>query len=510
MVFKVLGVLVVLYLVLIVVIGNKRNSRALSFSKIDKAITFPAGFLWGTATAAEQIEETPDSDWGAFIRDVIKNKKFETAGQGEAKPGHIHNLGSYSAEIIAKKTNHNAMFQEDVKSMADMNHNSYRFSFAWDRLFPRENMKTPDATAVKFYVNLIAELKKNKIKPSATLFHFSSPAWFFKEKDGKKGWERTDAIEHFSRFVKAVVDLFGKDITHWCTLNEPMVYIYNGYMQGFFPPNERRQKEIEVAKLASQLLKAHVAAYQIIKANDKKTGLKSEVGLTQHTRAFEPFRNHIVLDKFIAGQIEQAFIWDLTDAIATGVLKVTNTDYNETIPGLKGSSDYLGINYYGRFYVKFDTSEASKFKILMNDKNNPNEVINNLGWAHYPKGFTYTLQKAYEKYKLPIYVLENGTADNADDDQMRQNVLITHLAEMGKLMESGKADIRGYFHWSLIDNFEWAEGYDAKFGLLKVDYKNKYKRIRRKSADVFTEIIKNGISPMLYEKGSAPYQKRYL
>ena len=486
--------------------GIKRQSNFISdLPGVDK-MTFQKDFLLGTSTAAEQMEETPDSDWFKFIMDAYKNKRFKTKGKGEAEPGHINNLGDYSEEIIRKKTNHNQMFEADFQMAKDMKHNAYRFSVAWDRIFPRAGMQAPDPAGVAYYKKLIASMKKNNLKPLLTLFHFSSPAWFWEaDSKGKRGWEREDALQQYEKFVRVVVENYGMDVDHWCTLNEPMVFIFGGYMQGVFPPLETRKDSADIAGVMSALLKSHVLARNIIKENDRKLNKKSEVGFTMHTRAFEPYRNYAVLDRLVAGAVEQAFIWDFIDAIKTGTLIVSNTSFKETIPGLKDSLDYLGINYYGRYYIKTNIFSPTKFETLFSDPDTKKELVNDLNWESYPLGMSYILTKSTEKYKLPIYILESGTADKEENDIRRQENIVTTLAEIWNVNNSKKADVRGYIHWSLIDNFEWAEGFEAKFGLVKVDYKDKFKRTPRPSAKLFTEIIENGITKDMINK----YTKNY-
>lgn len=484
----------VIAVLLMTVGGKRRSTKRLSTQTIDTTLVFPAGFLWGTATAAEQLEPTEASDWAELIR-----KSY--TGEGKAVAGAaIKNLHQWSEAVIRLKTGHSTKLAEDVQLMKDLGANAYRFSIAWDRLFPREGMAAPDATAVAFYDRLFAALKANGIEPSVTLFHFSSPAWFFAEKGGKRGWERADAIEHFTRFTNFVVNRWGKDVRVWCTLNEPMVYIYSGYMQGIFPPLEKRPDEKSVAPVMEALLKAHVAAYSLI----KKANPAALVGVTQHTREFSPYRNHAILDRIIAGKVEQAFIWDFTDAIQTGVLKVTNTDIEKPIDALKGTQDYIGINYYGRFYIKSNIFAPTKFEIKNHDDAFEGEIKNELGWADFPLGMRTVLKSAKTRYSLPVYVLESGTANAASDDKLRQQLLITHLAEIAGALKDG-VDVRGYFHWSLIDNFEWAEGYDARFGLVEVDYKNGFARKKRKSFETFRNIIRSGITAPLYNEAAKAY-----
>ena len=484
----------VVAVLLMTVGGKRRSSKRLSTQTIDTTLLFPAGFLWGTATAAEQLEPTEASDWAALIR-----KSY--AGEGKPVTGAaIKNLHQWSEGVIRLKTGHSTKLAEDVQLMKDLGANAYRFSIAWDRLFPREGMAAPDAAAVAFYDKLFSELKTNGIEPSVTLFHFSSPAWFFAEKAGKRGWERTDAVEHFTRFVNFVVNRWGKDVHVWCTLNEPMVYIYSGYMQGIFPPLEKRPDEKSVAPVMEALLRSHAAAYAII----KKANPAALVGVTQHTREFAPYRNHAILDRIIAGKVEQAFIWDFTDAIQTGVLKVTNTDIEKPIENLKATQDFIGINYYGRFYIKSNIFAPTRFEIKNHDEAFDGEIKNELGWADFPLGMRTILGSAKRRYSLPVYVLESGTANAATDDKLRQQLLVTHLAEVAGAIKDG-VDVRGYFHWSLIDNFEWAEGYDARFGLVEIDYKNNFARKKRKSFETYRNIIRSGITATVYNETAKAY-----
>ncbi len=484
----------VVAVLLMTVGGKKRSAKRLSSQTIPETLGFPRTFLWGTATAAEQLEPTEASDWAELIR-----KSY--GGEGKLITGAaIKNLQQWPAAVIRLKTAHSEKLAEDVRLMKDLGVNAYRFSIAWDRLFPRKGMAAPDAAAVAFYDKLFAELKANGIEPSVTLFHFSSPAWFFAEKDGKRGWERADAVQHFMQFVNFVVSRWGKDVRVWCTLNEPMVYIYSGYMQGIFPPLEKRPDEKSVAPVMEALLRSHAAAFAIIKTANPA----ALVGVTQHTREFAPYRNHAILDRIIAGKVEQAFIWDFTDAIQTGVLKVTNTDIEKPIEGLKGTQDFIGINYYGRFYIKSNILAPTKFEIKNHDDAFEGEIKNELGWADFPLGMKTVLKNAKARYSLPVYVLESGTANAAADDKLRQQLLVTHLAEIAAAIKDG-VDVRGYFHWSLIDNFEWAEGFDARFGLVEVDYKNGFARKKRKSFETYRNIIRSGITSTVYNETAKSY-----
>jgi len=450
-------------------------------------LTFPEDFAWGVAVAAQQVEHQQPSDWTAFER--------------RAGPDEIHQLDRWPAEVREKKTDFDARFDEDFATLAGLGLNAYRFSIDWARLFPRAGMTAPDSAGIAFYRNVIASLKSHGLTPHITLFHFSSPEWFWDEVGGKRGWERSDALEHWTRFVEAVVAAFGPEVSDWCTLNEPMVFVFNGYLEGIFPPLERRGKPEMVAPLVARLLEAHTIAYRLLHDDAARRGQAIRVGLTQHTRAFEPWRNWSPLDRLAAGFVRQAFIWDVLDAVESGSYAMTNTEYRVEIPGLAGSQDYVGINYYGRFYVEMGLGDLASGPVIHpNDPGDPDEVTSDLGWAMYPRGFTDVLVEAHRRYGKPILVLENGTADSASDDRGRQAYLVSHLRELWHAIHDEGVDVGGYFHWTALDNFEWAEGFEARFGLFAVDYVNGFARTPRPSAGLYAAIIREGVTGAMWQE----------
>jgi beta-glucosidase len=442
-----------------------------------------------------------NSDWSAFENRAFEKKLVQQVATGRAMPGHIHNLDRYARDVIYKKTDFDRRFREDLAMAKEMGHNSYRFSICWSRLFPDSYRKQPATSGIQFYHKLLDVLDEHGLRPSATLFHFSTPAWFWDNHKDKRGWEREDALGHFEHFVRCVIDNFGQRIDHWCTLNEPMVYVYNGYIEGIFPPNERRESPADVGIVAGQLLKAHALAYRLLKEDAKSHGREIEVGIAKHTRVFEPYRNYAPLDRITAKLIQQAFVWDFLDALHTGELKLTTTNYREQIPEAKGTQDYIGINYYGRFYVLSQLLRPGRFQILPRDPISADELVNDLDWAIYPHGFYQILKQTHQRYNLPIYVLENGLACHPIHDYKRQHFIVSHLKELWNAIHYDQVDIRGYFHWSLLDNFEWAEGFDPRFGLIHVDYHDQYKRTPRDSAYTYSQIISdNAISSEVWER----------
>ncbi len=470
-------------------------------------LVFPDDFFWGVAVAAQHVEHQQPSDWTAFERRVVREGLTGTGDRpGQARPGHIHNLDKVSPEVRFKKVDFDNRFEKDFEALAEMGLNSYRLSLSWARLFPEADMRQPDPKGIAFYSNVIDKAIANGLNPHISLFHFSSPEWFWTEQNGKKGWERPDALEHWERYVSAVAGAFGGKVTSWCTLNEPMVYVLCGYMEGIFPPLERRQEPVEIAPVVAVLLEAHALAYQILHSAAADRGAEAQVGLTQHTRAFEPLRNWHLFDRMAARFVRSAFIWDVFDAIENGKYSMTNTEFSREIPNLAGSQDYIGINYYGRFYVQLDIDAVSDGPIIhTQDQKDPNEVVSDLGWALYPVGFANILEEAWIRYQKPIQILENGIADASEPDNLRQTFLVSHLREVWYAMNILDVDIDGYFHWSHLDNFEWAEGFGPRFGLFSVDYQNDFKREARPSVKVYSQIVDSGISNILWDKHRGPF-----
>jgi beta-glucosidase len=267
-----------------------------------------------------------------------------------------------------------------------------------------------------------------------------------------------------------------------------MVYLQSGYIEGSYPPLEKRKDFAAAADVFEGLLKAHAYAYKRLHDTAAARHAKVNVGITENIAAFEPLRNWAPLDRITARMVDRAWNWDFLDAIETGELKLTSTDVDRRIDGLKGTQDYVGVNYYQRIYVAGDLLHPDEPKILMHDPNVPGEPLNDLGSQVYPHGFYNILTEAGRRYRKPIYILENGTADHNDNDIARQEFLVEHLREVWLAINQGGVDVRSYVHWSLFDNFEWVEGFDAHFGLVAVDYEHDFKRTARPSAALYAQI----------------------
>lgn len=469
-----------------------------------QAMTFPKGFLWGVAIAGQQAESVPASDWTRFEDDVFRAHRYAQGEKlGATPPGNIRDFGRWPESVRAHKAAFDLLYEQDIDAAASLGLNAFRVSIEWARLFPRAGMTEPDPEAIAYYHKVFAAMRSRGIEPVVTLFHYVSPAWFFEaDANGKRGWERADALALWRTYVDAVAQNFIPDVGIWCTLNEPMVYLYDGYVLGSYPPGEKRGDFAGAKDVYAALLRAHVEAYRTLHRVAQSRGAVVSVGLTQNFGIFEPYNRYSPLDRVLAWVVGKAWNWDFLDAVASGRMQLTTTDIDMPIEGLAGTEDYVGVNYYSRNYVRGDWRHPFAPDVGNVAPDLPNEERNDLGWPSYPRGFYEVLTQMGKRYNKPVMILENGTADGAADDRQRQHSLVAHVREAWLARRDG-VDIRSYVHWSLIDNFEWNEGFDAKFGLFAVDYEHGFTRTPRPSAAIYSEIAHaNGLSVSL--------QRRYL
>jgi beta-glucosidase len=244
----------------------------------------------------------------------------------------------------------------------------------------------------------------------------------------------------------------------------------------------------------------HAVAWAAIKARHPE----AMVGVATHVRRFMPWRNRWILDRVTAAIVDQAFHHDFLEAIETGVYRSILTSGAQEVLGLKGTADFIGINFYSRFYVKTGLVPG-RYEIVHHDPAEPGEEVNDLGWAADEDAFRHELVRFGQRYHKPIWVLENGTADRGsdsdpDDDVRRQRFLVRHVRAMARARDEG-ADVRGYFCWSLLDNFEWAEGFTGRFGLFRVDFGGDFARFPRGSVAVFRDVVRHrGVPEALWAR----------
>jgi beta-glucosidase len=300
-----------------------------------------------------------------------------------------------------------------------------------------------------------------------TLHHFTNPLWFVRSKIG--GWESKYAPDYFEEYTKRVVEEFADLVDYWITINEPMVYALSSYLVGYWPPEKR--SPVAARRVIKNLVLAHQKAYRAIHQIYKKRDKKPIVGIAKSNWFLEPYRKYNPLD-----------------IILTKFCKHYQNDY--FLMKIRNDLDFIGLNYFRSARIKFD---LRKQLLLARSKE---AEVSDLGWEINPAGIGHVLHDI-KKYEKPIFITENGLADTADTK--RSSFILLHLKEIYEAIESG-IDVRGYFHWSLMDNFEWREGFEPRFGLVEIDYET-MDRKPRPSAYMYGEICKaNGISEELVER----------
>ncbi len=393
-------------------------------------------FLWGTATSSHQVEGSNFyNDWWEWE----KERKIKTSDSSHPSCDHYH------------------FFKDDFKLLKELSNNAYRFSIEWSRIEKEEGIF--DEKEIEHYMDMLKELKNFRIEPLLTLHHFTIPIWLYK----KGGFLNENFVNFFERFVKKVVPYFKDYVKYWVTINEPTVIGLLGYLFGWWPPGEKSLKKCFVA--IKNLLLAHMKANKIIKENRKD----SLVSIAHNMMLIKPASNFF-LDKMISNKLSYIYNYLVLDALTTGVMKKP-LGKNEFYEDLKDSIDYIGVNYYTRTFLSFHP-----FK-LINQKIKKGTTLTDFGYEYYPEGI-YEILISLKKYKKPIIITENGIADR--EDKLRGDFLRKSIESIKKAKEEG-VKILGYFYWSLMDNFEWIEGYSMRFGLYEVNFKTLERKLRKSS-----------------------------
>lgn len=353
-------------------------------------------------------------------------------------------------------------WREDFSYLRTLGLNSYRLSLEWSRIEP-----TPghfDRLVLDQYQNMIDSLLNLDIIPLVTLHHFTLPHWV----KAQGGFLNRHAHQWFVRYVKTAVDCLGDRVNFYVTINEPLVLVVMGYLMALWPPEKHGFGR--ALHLIDRLSSIHRDAYGAI----KEAHPKAWVGLAHHVIAFHPFTDSIA------------------DRLTARLLHYLMNKRFITMVG--DQQDYIGINYYTRQYAHWSRG-------LHPIQNKPGQRVSDLGWEIYPQGLLEVV-KALPAFNKPIFITENGIATR--DEALRAHYLAGHLHVIGQAQRQG-LDIRGYFHWSLLDNFEWAEGYSPRFGLVGVDYKTQQRNIKD-SAFFYRDIIRSnqGQYPITVPSALAP------
>ncbi len=424
-------------------------------------IHFPRGFLWGSATAAHQVEgNNTNNQWWAW----------------EQGDGHIKNADKSGLACDWW----GGRWKEDLDRAAETGQNAHRFSIEWSRIQPAPDRWDEDA--LERYRMMARGMVERGLMPMVTLHHFTNPLWL--EEEG--GWENDDTPQKFGLFVRKVVEALKEYVSCWVTINEPNVYAYAAYSEGVFPPGK---KDINTAfHVMTNLVSGHARAYHII----HEVQPEARVGLAINYRSLFP-ASASPLDKLVAG-IQSAVFNDLFPKAAQDG-KVRFLYKTVRIPEAAGTQDFLGVNYYSRDFVSFDIRRApALFGRLFYAKDADLSASGFI--ANIPEGFFESLKWGLQ-FNIQMIVTENGVEDA--DDKMRPRYLAQHIQQMWRGVNFNWP-VKGYFHWSLVDNFEWDRGWTQRFGLWGLDLETQA-RIRRPSADLYAAICKeNGLSSEMVAK----------
>jgi beta-glucosidase len=439
-----------------------------------KPIQFPKDFLWGCATSSYQIEGSPLADgagpsvWHRFSH----------------TPGRV--LDDDNADLTC---DHYRRYEGDVDLMHSLGMNSYRFSIAWGRVLP-EGTGRINAAGLDFYERLIDRLLSRGIQPMVTLFHWDLPAAL----DDRGGWLNRDIAKWFAEYADIVFRRFDDRVQYWTTLNEPWVVVDGGYLHGLLAPGHRNV--FEAPLVSHHLMLAHGAAVQAYRATGhNKIGLavniepkypasQSDADLAA-TRRAEAYMNRQYLEPALLG----AYPEELAEVFGEAWPKWSPED----LELIRQPVDYIGVNYYTRSVVR---SDPTAWPLRSTPVKQKQHTHTETGWEVFPQGLTDTLLWIRDNYgNPPVYITENGAAffdppqveGAVLEDPLRVDYLRKHITAVHEAIRRG-ADIRGYFVWSLFDNFEWAYGFSKRFGIVHMNYET-LQRTPKASARFYSDVI---------------------
>ena len=422
---------------------------------------FPKGFLWGTATASHQVEgNNTNNNWWKWEQE-----------------GHTNGSAAVAADWWGGR------WREDFDRAAETGQNAHRLSIEWSRVQPAPDRWDEDA--IEKYRNMLRGLRDRNMTALVTLHHFTDPLWVTE----RGAWETEEIVPLFEKYVRKMVDSLKEYTNLWVTINEPNVYALSGYVTGDFPPGKKDLKQ--AMPVIANMVRGHAAAYRAI----HELQPEARVGYALHFRPMVPRLSWSPLDRLMRNIRYEGVNMGFPTAISTGVMKTPIGNFN--IPEAKGTQDYLGLNYYSVDTVWFDLAKADQ---MFSNSGYPKDAdMSDTNFlANIPHGIYDSIKWIVRTYpNLPIIITENGVEDF--DDHMRPRYLVQHLHEVWRTVNFNWP-VKGYFHWSLVDNFEWERGWTQRFGLWGLDLDTQ-KRIRRPSVDLYAEICKeNGISSEMVQK----------
>ena len=421
-------------------------------------LKFPEGFFWGAATSAHQVEGGTKNDWTEWEQEKAKGlAQIAALRQARGKqswPEYILNGYPSPLEptnyISDRACDHYNRFDEDFDIAKSLGHNAHRFSIEWSRVEPEEGKF--NEKEIEHYRQVILALREQGIEPFVTLWHYTHPVWFAQ----RGGWLHPKAKESFLNFVAKIVSEYKNDVRYWLTFNEPETVVRHGFIQAIRPPQERNLRK--AFKMLKVLVQAHNDAYQLI---HKIAEGKATVGFAESLVFFETYNNwphNVLLMKLLDWYRNKQFV-----------------------PKVVKNTDFIGLNYYFHSRVRFNPFISWKWF-----QYNENKLgASDMGWEIYPEGI-YKMLMILKKYNKPIFITENGIADAKDEK--RGMYIKEYCRYIYKAIGEG-ADVRGYFYWSLLDNFEWDKGFWPRFGLVEIDYQTLGRKIRS-SALEYAKICK--------------------
>jgi beta-glucosidase len=395
--------------------------------------TFPQDFTFGVATSAYQVEGGIENDWAAWER------------AGKLKEPHMR---------CGRAVDHWNRYEEDYGLALDAGAAAFRVSLEWARIEPERGRF--DGAALEGYRERLLRMKARGLRPVVTLHHFTHPTWFHRETP----WHLPASVEAFRAYVRACAPLLKGLEALVISLNEPMVVLLGGYLQGLLPPGLADGPKTMAA--LENMVRAHVAAREELQAVLGKV----ELGISQNMLRFAPDRWWHPVDRALVRLAAHAYNHAFHEALVTGRLRVTMPGLASTrahIPEARGSCEFIGVNYYSRAHLRFlPRHPFLEFKF----RDPLHRGLTDIGWEDYPEGFGDILRET-KRYGLPVWVTENGIDDR--QGERRPHYLHRHLEQVLAARAQG-VDVRGYLYWSLLDNFEWLEGWGPRFGLYHVDF----------------------------------------
>ncbi|HEV8480907.1 MAG TPA: GH1 family beta-glucosidase [Candidatus Eisenbacteria bacterium] len=440
--------------------------------------SFPQGFLWGAATSAYQVEGSPLADgagasiWHRFSHEAGRIKNGDT---GDVACDHYRR------------------YEEDIALMGELGLGAYRFSISWSRVLP-EGRGRVNSAGLAFYERLVDTLLESGIQPMITLYHWDLPGAI----DDLGGWVNRDVAGWFADYAEVCFRAMGDRVPMWATLNEPWVITDAGYLHGVHAPGHKSRRETPLA--SHNLLRAHGAAVErfrglgpwasqvgiVVNLEPKEAATDSPEDRAAAERS-DAYMNRQYLDPLYFGRYPE----ELAQMYGRDWPEFPESDF----ASIRQPIDFLGINYYKRGVMKHDPAGKPEQAALVKPTGG---VYSKNGWESHPPSLTRILRWVHERYAAaPLYVTENGfAAPDPDesppgglDDSVRVEYYRGHLAAARNAIAAG-VDLRGYFAWSLLDNFEWGEGYSLRFGLVHVNFKTQ-KRTPKASYHFYHDVIES-------------------